>query len=503
MSDSVPKMPAIGEIVAGRYRILSRLGSGGMGVVFMAEQLAVGNKLAIKFLDPRPTGDESRIARFLREAKVGLQVQHPGATQILDLGRDESMRLYLCFELVEGEDLRALVRREGRLRIGEARSIAVQVAQVLSFAHERNVVHRDVKPENIRVRRDIAGPHVKVLDFGIARLLKDTGIRLTGEGMMAGTPRYMAPEQVKDGTIDGRTDQYALGLVLFEMLTGVTAIGGKNLTQTLTHQLQTLVPPLAWADPALANPDIDAFIAKASAKSSDERFASMAEFISALQAIQVDEAAWPGPPAVLPKDLHVAIPTRNARTPEEPEVHLSDTKVKAPSQTGPDTRLEATTDPNREAIPRPGPKQVEKMEQPLDADLPGTVKYPVVGKMGPPITEKFPSLGGSPEPKTQLVEPALKLGPPVTVHDSLDRQTVVISDIPETRVGVVALGPPLTEPPSAPKAPASEKPSVAVQPAVAQKNQNKTGWSRWLIWAVFVVLAGALVAVALLTHFLQ
>src|SRR4051812_44495369 len=136
-SVSTVKMPMPEQIIAGRYRIISRLGSGGMGLVFLAEQLGVGNKVALKFLDPEPS-DDTRAARFLREAKVALQVQHPGATQILDLGQDESMRLFMCFELVEGEDLREMIKREGRLKFGEARSICVQVAQVLAFAHDRN-----------------------------------------------------------------------------------------------------------------------------------------------------------------------------------------------------------------------------------------------------------------------------------------------------------------------------------------------------------------------------
>src|SRR5262245_8867750 len=99
-------MPMPDQVIAGKYRIISRIGSGGMGRVFLAERVGVGNKVALKFLDPEPNDDDTRIARFLREAKVGLEVQHPGAAQVLDLGRDESMRLYLCFELVEGEDLR-------------------------------------------------------------------------------------------------------------------------------------------------------------------------------------------------------------------------------------------------------------------------------------------------------------------------------------------------------------------------------------------------------------
>jgi len=377
---STVKMPMPDQIIAGRYRIISRLGSGGMGLVFLAEQLGVGNKVALKFLDPEPSEDESRIARFLREAKVGLQVQHPGATQILDLGRDESMRLFMCFELVEGEDLREVIKREGRLRFGEARSIAVQVAQVLSFAHGRNIVHRDVKPENLRVRRDLGTTYVKVLDFGIARLLKDSGVRLTAEGMLAGTPRYMAPEQVKDEPPDGRTDQYALGLVFFEMLTGAVAIGGKNITQILMHQMQTLVPPLAWVDPQLAHPDIDAFIARACAKEPAGRFATMADFITALQALQVDERGWPAPkapPAVPGSSVATTREVPDAPA-AEPRSGLSDTVVRVPVQTQLEKRLEVPEpDPKREVPTEPDRAPVARRvpaERPTDPErqrLPG------------------------------------------------------------------------------------------------------------------------------------
>ena len=394
---STVKLPMPDQVIAGKYRIISRLGSGGMGLVFLAEQLPStplgangGTKVALKFLDPEPSEDESRAQRFLREAKVALQVQHPGATQILDLGQDEAGRLYMCFELVEGEDLREVLKREGRLRLGEARSITVQVAEVLAFAHGRNIVHRDVKPENLRVRRDAQGIHVKVLDFGIARLLKDANVRLTAEGMLAGTPRYMSPEQVKDEAIDGRTDQYALGLVLFEMLTGAVAIGGKNITQILTHQLKTPVPSLSWVDPLLGNAELDAFIARTCAKEPGHRFVSMTELIAALQAIQVDEVGWPAakaPPAV---PGNTSSPTRQGEqpTPVAPPMREgeSDTLVRVPARTDlepqhePERRSEVPTDPDREPVARRPAK-----ERPTDPDRERSAGGPV--KVAPPALE--------------------------------------------------------------------------------------------------------------------
>ena len=386
---STVKMPMPDQIIAGRYRIISRLGSGGMGLVFLAEQLGVGNRVALKFLDPEPSTDETRATRFLREAKVALQVQHPGATQILDLGRDEEQRLFMCFELVEGEDLREVIKKEGRLRFGEARAIAVQVAQVLAFAHDRHIVHRDVKPENLRVRRDLGTTYVKVLDFGIARLLKDTGLRLTGEGMLAGTPRYMAPEQVKDEEIDGRIDQYALGLVFFEMLTGAVAIGGKNITQILMHQIQTVVAPLGWVDAQLANPAIDSFIARACAKDPRDRFPSMADFILALQSLQVDERAWPEPkaPPAAPGDTRA--PTREAPSPQKtPRPGESDTLVRVPARTEQERRLEVITEPDREPVKRRTQGEPERTTKPLP---------------GPPQKKAHPALELPTEPERPMV----------------------------------------------------------------------------------------------------
>ena len=206
------------RIVAGRYQIVRKIGSGGMGAVYLARQVNVGNQVAIKFLPAQLADDADLRRRFEREAALTLQVTHPGAAQLLDAGQDEDGRLYLVFEFVEGDDLSTLLDRDGALAYDEAFAVTLKVAEALAYAHHKGVVHRDIKPENIRVRRDLAGLHVKVLDFGIARVTDEAATRLTVEGSGVGTPRYMAPEQITGGTIDARTDVYALGLVLFEML---------------------------------------------------------------------------------------------------------------------------------------------------------------------------------------------------------------------------------------------------------------------------------------------
>ncbi|MFO0595747.1 MAG: protein kinase [Myxococcaceae bacterium] len=478
------KLPKPDQVIAGKYRIISRLGSGGMALVYLAEQLGVGKQLAIKFLEPAPD-DESRIPRFLREAKVGLAVQHPGAAQVLDLGRDEDGRLFLCFELVEGEDLREILKREGRMTFREAREVTLQIAQVLAFAHERGIVHRDVKPENIRVRRDLAGPHVKMLDFGIARLLKDSGVRLTAEGMLAGTPRYMAPEQVRDEALDGRTDQYALGLVFYEMLTGAVAIGGKNVMQILTHQMQTLVPPLAFVDPALASPAVDAFLARACAKDPSGRYPTMAEFIVALRGLRIDERAWP-PPRV--PTLPEAVITADAR-PKPPVPDVSDTLVRVPERTQLERRMEVPTDPVREAVePRPRVSSTPGTDPSTALTPPGRPPVEVAGREVLEMpTDPFRPMVPREGFKNRATVPSrgVQRLPETAVAPQLVPDTGVAPELEQLE--------PVTLPPEA------GAPSVVAAPVVpvveapppgasTQLPSHRPGGSRWWWWLVGVII---------------
>ena len=282
------------RIVARRYQIVRQIGSGGMGAVYLARQLNVGNQVAIKFLPAHLADDADLRRRFEREAALTLQVTHPGAAQLLDAGQDDDGRLYLVFEYVEGDDLSTLLDRDGALAYDEAFAVTLKVAESLAYAHHKGVVHRDIKPENIRVRRDLAGLHVKVLDFGIARVTDAAATRLTVEGSGVGTPRYMAPEQITGGTIDPRTDVYALGLVLFEMLTGRKAFDGKSASQLMWAQLNEPVPPLRSVQPKRDHRELDAIIAKACAKQPSERFGSMHEMIRALR--EVPSPRWPAVP---------------------------------------------------------------------------------------------------------------------------------------------------------------------------------------------------------------
>lgn len=287
------------QVVAGRYQLLRKIGNGGMGAVYLAKQIGVGNQVALKFLPAHLSDDPQLRKRFEREAALNLEVNHPGAAQLLDTGTDADGQLYLAFEYVEGDDLSTLLDREGALSFDDAITLTCKVAEVLAFAHAKGVVHRDIKPENIRVRRDLAGLHVKVLDFGIARLMDGVGTQLTADGSVAGTPRYMAPEQISADAIDARTDVYALGLVLFEALSGREAFTRDSTSQLLWAQLHDPVPALIEVQPLRDYPALDAVIAQACAKAPEERFASMQALVAALRALQ--SPLWWGVPVAVPR----------------------------------------------------------------------------------------------------------------------------------------------------------------------------------------------------------
>ncbi|WP_331104286.1 serine/threonine-protein kinase [Archangium sp.] len=275
-----------GRTISGRYRILRKVGHGGMGSVYLAEQPGLGHKVALKFLNPALSQDESIARRFLNEARSYGLVAHPNAVALHDFGQDEEGNLFISMEYVEGQDLKTLLKAVGRLPTGEALDIALQLADVLAHAHWQKVVHRDLKPENVMVHRGLRGYHVKVLDFGIARILADGATRLTDQGVAAGTPRYMAPEQVQGKEVDARADIYALGLVLFEMLTGTTAVNGTTIAEIMHKQFHQPTPALAEVLPELDSPTLNAIIQKATAKAPEARFASMEEFAEALKAAQ-------------------------------------------------------------------------------------------------------------------------------------------------------------------------------------------------------------------------
>ncbi len=227
----------LGRVIAGRYALDRLLGKGGMGLVFEARHVAVGRRVAVKILRPEYARSDEAVARFHREAKAAASVGSPHIVEVIDFGFSEEGGAYLAMELLEGEDLAALVRRRGALEPARAVAIVRQVAEALGAAHARGIVHRDLKSGNVFVSR---GDRVKVLDFGVSKVLDagDGAPLDTAQGAVIGTAHYMAPEQASDGrNVDARADLYSLGCILFEVLTGELPFVGATPVEVLYKQV--------------------------------------------------------------------------------------------------------------------------------------------------------------------------------------------------------------------------------------------------------------------------
>src|SRR5437773_2041937 len=274
----------------GPYQILELLGKGGMGEVYLAEDTRLGRKIALKLLPHELTNDEFRVLRFQQEARTASALNHPNILTIFDIGEVESTH-FIATEFVTGETLRDCMSATG-MNIQKVVNITIQVASALGAAHEVGVVHRDIKPENIMVRPDGL---VKVLDFGIAKLTQRTAIgRSSGigplplvntePGMLIGTPKYMSPEQVRGLDVDGRTDIFSLGVVLYEMLTGTAPFEARTLSDIIAAILQNEPPPIAQHTTAVPA-ELQQIVGKALHKDKDERYQAMGELVNDLRSL--------------------------------------------------------------------------------------------------------------------------------------------------------------------------------------------------------------------------
>jgi len=250
----------------GNLIITSVIGSGGMGVVCRAEHAALRTPYAVKILDPQFNEDEVWTERFRREAVACSQLRHPNIVFVTDFGFQEDVGIYIIMEHLEGETLSKVIENRPRLQLGRAIHIARQVAEALDAAHARDVIHRDLKPDNIMlIRRGDDRSHVKVLDFGIARVQtgdSKQGQRLTQAGMVMGTPHYMAPEQVKDqrAHTGPGADIYSLGVILYEMVAGVRPFDAKSNFHVMMAQLSQTAKPISDHRPDLKGTKLEGCI---------------------------------------------------------------------------------------------------------------------------------------------------------------------------------------------------------------------------------------------------
>jgi YVTN family beta-propeller protein len=260
------------------YRIDELIGRGGMGVVYRAFDLRLKRTVALKLIAPELSLDERFRERFAREAELAIALEHPNVVPIYDAG-DVDSRFYLAMRYVEGTDLRAILHAEGALDKGRALAVSRQVANALDAAHAKGLVHRDVKPSNVLLD---AREHVYLADFGLTRRLDEQSAG-AGEHRFVGTPAYLTPEQIEGGSIDGRTDIYSLGCLLYECLTGETPfVRGSRLAVAWAH-LEEGPPSASDRRPELPRA-IDAVIRKAMAKQPEDRYATCGALIEAAEA---------------------------------------------------------------------------------------------------------------------------------------------------------------------------------------------------------------------------
>ena len=303
-----------GRTIAGKFRIETLVGEGAMGAVYKARQLTLGTTLAIKVLHGHLAGEPMFAARFLREAQAASRVDHPSSMRVVDFGEEPDGLLYIAMEYVDGHTLAKIIDEERSLPVSRIVDIACQALAALAVAHDIGVIHRDLKPENIMIqggKDDEGRTHdiVKVCDFGVAKLLEGNGRApsVTAEGMMIGTPEYMSPEQARGEMLDARSDIYAMGVLLFHMMTGKVPFDSATAFGTAFMHVND-----EPTRPRLLNPSADsrleAICLKAMSKRREDRHASARELRGELRALLGhDDAYMDEAPQVL------ALPSRPLR----------------------------------------------------------------------------------------------------------------------------------------------------------------------------------------------
>lgn len=303
---------AVGESL-GNYRILRHLGSGGMGLVYLAEQELIGRKVALKVIHKELAQNREIIIRFFNEARAVNQIDSEHVVEIHDLGQGPDGEYFFVMEYIDGHNLAQVLTEEGHLEIGQALHVGAQIADALDAAHRSGIMHRDLKPDNIMLVDKHGDPDfVKVLDFGLAKMFAQAGggQQLTARGVILGTPQYMAPEACEGkGRVDYRSDIYSLGVLLFQMCTGHVPFDGSTMGEVLIKQVREL-PPAPLSLNGDIPPAVEQVILRCLAKQPDSRFQSMVAVRDALLDPDRYLASGPG----LMPSAAAAIDSDQART---------------------------------------------------------------------------------------------------------------------------------------------------------------------------------------------
>ena len=288
-------LPKPGDVIAGRYRVVAPIGSGAMGMVYRAEHVQISKVMAIKLLHRELQENPENVTRFHLEAESASRLNHPNTVHVFDFGRTESGSLYIVMEYVDGADLGKLIDKEGPMPFGRVAYLCAQVAGSVADAHEAGIIHRDLKPENIVVTEGRDGQMAKVLDFGLAKLLEGTAeVQVTSSGTIVGTPYYMSPEQIQGHELDGRSDVYAMGAIMYECLVGKPPFEAPNPVGVLSKHLSQEPLRPSSRSPLSVPAEADEIIMRCLEKEPERRYESAEALRGALIAYlsTVGEDSW-------------------------------------------------------------------------------------------------------------------------------------------------------------------------------------------------------------------
>ena len=366
-----------GRTLDQKYYLESKLGAGGKGTVYRARRLQIGDRVVVKVLHPDQVADPKAIERFRHEAQTAASLKHPNILTIYDFGVSSEGLSYLVMESSEGENLRHLIDRQGKLTETEAVDIIRQVCAALDEAHRHNVVHRSIKPDNILAQTLPGGVQVKVLDFGISSLRNVTASRLTRTGSVVGTPHYMSPEHCLGEELDGRSDIYSLGIVLFEMLTGVVPFASSIPTAIVVKQIYEPPPRPRDLNPSIS-PDVESVVLRVLEKWRDARPQTAGEMARELIGAVNSAGEVPAPESI------------------------SHVPITAPKLDG--VPPNPVTAPTLELIPLPPPAPAPEVIPP-----PPPAPKPEVIRSAPITTRKPENISPAPPaPKPNSIRPAVK-----------------------------------------------------------------------------------------------
>lgn len=324
---AVSTIPAAGALVGRtldqKYYLESKLGAGGMGTVYCAKRVLIGDWVAVKVLHEDQMADPKALERFRREAQIATRLKHPNVITVYDFGVSSDGLTYLVMDLAVGESLGTLIERNGALPETTAAEITRQVCAALDEAHRQGVVHRDIKPDNIFVETTPKGLQVKVLDFGVAASRNVSASKLTGAGSIVGTPHYISPEYCLGEELDGRSDIYSLGIVLYEMLTSVVPFDSTVPTAILIKHVNEAPPPPSKLN-ANISPAVESVILRAIEKHRDARPQTAGDLAKEfIAAVEMGGAVPPDPRVAAPAEVITSAPPAPSTSTETPATESS------------------------------------------------------------------------------------------------------------------------------------------------------------------------------------